>query len=102
MAHQPRRYVRCSASASLLLLGLAAFYPNIGQAQRTIPTDSVNRYVQSELARQKIPGASLVILRGDRIELSRGFGWANLELRVPASDSTIYQSGSMGKQRQGW
>jgi CubicO group peptidase (beta-lactamase class C family) len=30
--------------------------------------------------------------------LSRGFGYANVELRVLASDSTIYQSGSVGKQ----
>lgn len=90
--------VRFRASVSPALLSWAAFHTSIGLAQGTIPADSINRYIESELARQKIPGASLVILRGDRIELSRGFGWANLELRVPASDSTIYQSGSMGKQ----
>ena len=50
------------------------------------------------MKRQHIPGASVLILRGDRVLLSRGYGLANLELAVPASDSTIYQSGSMGKQ----
>ncbi len=30
--------------------------------------------------------------------LARGYGLANVELRVPASDSTVYQSGSVGKQ----
>ena len=30
--------------------------------------------------------------------MARGYGEANVELRVPASDSTIYQSGSLGKQ----
>jgi CubicO group peptidase (beta-lactamase class C family) len=60
--------------------------------------DSVDRYVRSELARQRIPGMSIAVLRGDSVLLARGYGLANLELRVPASDSTIYQSGSVGKQ----
>jgi CubicO group peptidase (beta-lactamase class C family) len=47
---------------------------------------------------QKIPGLSVAIVRGDSILLARGFGFANVEHRVPASDSTVYQSGSLGKQ----
>jgi CubicO group peptidase (beta-lactamase class C family) len=61
-------------------------------------TAAINRLVEAELARQKIPGLSLAVLRGDSVVLSRGYGFANMELRVPASDSTVYQSGSMGKQ----
>ena len=60
--------------------------------------DSVARYVESEMRRLHIPGMSVAILRGDSVVMSRGFGYANVELRVPASDSTIYQSGSVGKQ----
>ena len=61
-------------------------------------TAGINRYVQAEMQRQHIPGVSLAVLTGDRVLVSRGYGLANVELRVPASDSTIYQSGSMGKQ----
>ena len=60
--------------------------------------DSVDRYVGAELARQRIPGISVAVLRGDSVVLARGYGFANLEHRVPATDSTIYQSGSVGKQ----
>jgi CubicO group peptidase (beta-lactamase class C family) len=60
--------------------------------------DSVDRYVRAELARQRIPGLSVAVLRGDSVLLARGYGFANLEHRVPATDSTIYQSGSVGKQ----
>lgn len=60
--------------------------------------DSVHALVRREMARQKIPGLSLAIVRGDNIVLARGYGLANVELGVPASDSTIYQSGSVGKQ----
>ena len=61
-------------------------------------TAAINRFVQAEIARQRIPGLSLAVLSGDRVLLSRGYGYANVELHVPASDSTVYQSGSMGKQ----
>jgi CubicO group peptidase (beta-lactamase class C family) len=60
--------------------------------------DSVDRYLRAELARQRIPGMSVAVLRGDTLLLARGYGFANLEHRVPAADSTIYQSGSVGKQ----
>src|SRR5256714_2666813 len=61
-------------------------------------TTAINRYVESEMARQHNPGLSIAVLTGDRVLLSRGYGLANVEVRVPASDSTVYQSGSMGKQ----
>src|SRR5258708_15600129 len=61
-------------------------------------TAAINRYVQAERERQHIPGLSLAVLVGDRVLLSRGYGFANVELHVPASDSSVYQSGSMGKQ----
>jgi CubicO group peptidase (beta-lactamase class C family) len=69
-----------------------------GAAQSRAPVEAVERYLQAELARQRIPGLSVAVLRGDSLVLARGYGWADVEHRVPASDSTVYQSGSVGKQ----
>lgn len=77
-----------------LVLGAVA---SVSNAQTPATLDSVDRYVRAELARQRVPGMSIAILRGDSIVLARGYGLANVELNVPASDSTIYQSGSLGK-----
>jgi CubicO group peptidase (beta-lactamase class C family) len=60
--------------------------------------DAVDRYLRAELSRQRIPGMSVAILRGDSVLLARGYGYADLEHRVPATDSTVYQSASVGKQ----
>ena len=84
------------SSVALALSLAAAFTP-----EAPAPIDSVISYIESELSRQHIPGVSVAILRGDSVLLSRGFGFANVELHVPASDTTIYQSGSMGKQFTG-
>lgn len=62
------------------------------------PQDEVDRYVLAEMARQRIPGLSLAVVRDGRVVKARGYGLANVELDVPASEHTIYQSGSVGKQ----
>ena len=80
---------------SLTVLPVHAQPAGVAGEQRL---DSVGRYVEAEMRRLHIPGMSVAIVRGDSIVMARGFGYANVELRVPASDSTIYQSGSVGKQ----
>lgn len=82
--------------AALACLVLAPIGASMAQSRSVL--DSVNRYVAAEMTRQHIPGVSVAILRGDHVALARGYGFANLELHVPASDSTVYQSGSVGKQ----
>ena len=81
-----------------MLAGIALSAAGPVAGQHPVPLDAINRYVTAELTRQRIPGLSVAVLRGDRVLLARGYGLANLELMVPASDRTIYQSGSMGKQ----
>jgi CubicO group peptidase (beta-lactamase class C family) len=86
---------------TLALLVACAALPRSAAAQSApgrAALDSVDRYVRAELRRQRIPGMSVAILRGDSVLLARGYGFANLEHRAPATDSTIYQSGSVGKQ----
>ncbi len=50
------------------------------------------------MTRQRIPGLSLAVAHEGRLVVARGYGFANLEHEVPATDRTIYQSGSVGKQ----
>jgi CubicO group peptidase (beta-lactamase class C family) len=83
-------------SGRLLIFASLVIHPGAVRAQAAL--DSVDRYLRTEVARQRIPGLSVAVLRGDSVLLARGYGFANLEHRVPATDSTIYQSGSVGKQ----
>jgi CubicO group peptidase (beta-lactamase class C family) len=89
-------------SAVLLMLAWAA---PAGFAQTKPAANSANTvsakvdaFVLSELHRQKIPGLSLGVYRDGKIIKAQGYGLANIELNVPASAKTIFQSGSMGKQ----
>ncbi|MGH9767972.1 MAG: serine hydrolase [Blastocatellia bacterium] len=61
-------------------------------------TDKVDEYIKSEMRRQKIPGLSLAVVKNGEVIKTKGYGLASVELNVPATAETIYQSGSIGKQ----
>ncbi len=87
--------------ATALLAALLAAVPGTLGAQA--PPDAalavrIDSLVQATMAAERIPGASVAVMRrGDTI-LVRGWGWADLENRVPATERTVYRIGSLTKQ----
>jgi CubicO group peptidase (beta-lactamase class C family) len=63
-----------------------------------LQADAIDTYVEAQRQAQHIPGVSIAVVRGGQVVKARGYGLANVELDVPASAKTIYQSGSVGKQ----
>lgn len=59
---------------------------------------AIDQYVQSEMARQHIPGLALGVYHDGQIIKAQGYGLSNVELNVPVRPETIFQSGSVGKQ----
>jgi len=45
-----------------------------------------------------VPGCALGVFRGGRIAYARGYGWADLERRVPITSATLFDIGSTSKQ----
>jgi CubicO group peptidase (beta-lactamase class C family) len=101
---QHRHSVPCAAFIALFTL--SCLVPSIALAQTTPVSDAgsngvsdeVSNYVRSEMQRQHIPGAALLVSRGGKIVQAEGFGLANVELQVPVKPETVFQSGSVGKQ----
>jgi CubicO group peptidase (beta-lactamase class C family) len=88
---EPIRFVACSI---VLLLAGSASRPAAPASSR----DAIDRYVEAEMAKQHIPGLALGIYRNGGIVLAKGYGLANVELHVPVTPATVFQSGSVGKQ----
>lgn len=59
---------------------------------------AIDDFVNREMARQRVPGLELGIYSRGRILLAKGYGLANVELKVPVKPETLMQSGSVGKQ----
>jgi CubicO group peptidase (beta-lactamase class C family) len=92
----PYRYPLCS-----ILIGVLAFshFATTAFAKNAASiSDEVDKYVRSEMARQKIPGVALLVSRRGKIVQAEGFGLANVELQVAVKPETVFQSGSVGKQ----
>jgi len=58
----------------------------------------VDEFVSAEMLREKVPGVAIGIFQHGEIVLAKGYGYSNIELQVPVSDKTMFQSGSVGKQ----
>ena len=82
--------IRHRAVAIALLVTFGAPVP--GKA------DKIDDYVTAKIKRLHVPGASLAIVRDGHITKAQGYGFANLELRSPATKETVYEIGSTSKQ----
>jgi len=80
-----------------LMVGIMLVGPGFCQTSGS-SSDAVAQYVNAEMARQHIPGVSLLVSRNGEIVRAQGFGFSNVELQVPVKPETLFQSGSVGKQ----
>jgi D-alanyl-D-alanine carboxypeptidase len=53
---------------------------------------------QDALGHLPVAGFSVAVARGGEVVLAKGYGYADLAERVPASGNTIYRLGSIGKE----
>ncbi len=60
--------------------------------------DKIDDYVKAEIQRQRIPGASIAVIKDGKVIKAEGYGLANVELNVPARPETVYKIGSVSKQ----
>ncbi len=63
-----------------------------------VNTEDLDHYVERVLAEQGVPGMSLAVVRGGEILLAKGYGFASLEPRAPATAQSLYGLGSISKQ----
>jgi D-alanyl-D-alanine carboxypeptidase len=80
------KYPRLIAVALLLMMPAAAL------------ADPVDDFVKKQLAAAKVPGLSLAVIKDGTVVKVEGYGFADLEKRVPAQPDTVYKIGSVSKQ----
>jgi CubicO group peptidase (beta-lactamase class C family) len=50
------------------------------------------------MSRQAIPGMAFAAVKNGHVVMAKGYGFANLDPRVPLTRHSILQAGSIGKQ----
>jgi len=61
----------------------------------------VDRLIEAQLKRQNIPGLALAVMRDGRVIKARGYGMADVELGVRATERSAFQWASVSKQFTG-
>jgi D-alanyl-D-alanine carboxypeptidase len=95
----PRRPLR----RSLLLLGVAgALLPRLAVAQAAAPAAApvaaVDAYIEKTMTARRVPGASVAVIKDGKVVVAKGYGFADVEKSIKATDQTVYQLASVTKQ----
>lgn len=64
----------------------------------TAQSDRVDSLIAAQISTRHIPGLALAVVQDGVPVRVKGYGLANVELNVPVSPQTIFQSASIGKQ----
>src|SRR2546426_11635747 len=64
----------------------------------SVYADRIDDLAEKHLKRNNAPAISLAILKDGKVIKAKGYGVANLELKVPATAETVYQLASVTKQ----
>lgn len=78
--------------AALTFLSALIAVPGVARA------DEADDLIKAEMARLKIPGVAVAVVRDGKPVKLQGYGFANLEHKVPVTPDTVFQLGSVGKQ----
>jgi CubicO group peptidase (beta-lactamase class C family) len=79
---------------AIALLALLASHSALSES----PDARADALVRSTMRAHQIPGIVLGLVRDGHLVKATGYGYANVELRVPVSTASVFQSGSVAKQ----
>jgi CubicO group peptidase (beta-lactamase class C family) len=79
----------------LLICAVSAFAQQPGDLQSR--TALIERAITEEMARQAVPGLAVAIAKDGRLLYAKGFGYADLENKVPFTPQTVSRIGSVSK-----
>jgi CubicO group peptidase (beta-lactamase class C family) len=57
----------------------------------------IDDYIKDVMVREQIPGLSIAVVQGGIPQILKGYGYANLEHQVLATEQTVYEIASIGK-----
>jgi D-alanyl-D-alanine carboxypeptidase len=81
------RWARVQAEAFIFLLVVCA----------VVQADEIDDFIKGAMERENIPGLSLAVLKHGEILKCKGYGVADIDLKVPAIPDTVYQLASVTK-----
>src|ERR1044072_8512207 len=83
-----------------LVVVVVLLFPTLAQSQ-DIDLSALENTINEELKQTKTPGASIGIVKGNRLIFAKGFGVANVETNAVVTPETLFRLGSPTKMFTG-
>ena len=80
-----------------LSIPFAAVATMAGLFSGTVRADALDDAIRRMMQSRQVPGLALVVVKDGKIVRAQGYGVANVELGVPVTPDTVFQSASTGK-----
>jgi CubicO group peptidase (beta-lactamase class C family) len=58
---------------------------------------SLDDFIERKMRTDKIPGVAVGLIRNDRLEWTKGYGWADIEKKIPMGSQRLQNIGSISK-----
>lgn len=91
----PRSAMFTALVAVFVLAGFVAAAPRTVDPGRALK--GLDVFIQKMLAEWKVPGAAVAVVTKDSVVLARGYGWRDVEAKLPATADTLFAIGSCSK-----
>lgn len=89
--------IRCMAVLTLLSLAVpAGAAPSSPDPKKALA--GLDAFIERELETQKIAGAAVAVVVGDKVVLLKGYGWRDMAARRPVTPDTMFPIASITKQ----
>jgi CubicO group peptidase (beta-lactamase class C family) len=93
-----RRTIICTLAAINALFAWSSAAIAAPQALDASQRAAIDKIANDAIEQQGVPGISLAVARGSTILYARGYGYQNVQAKLPADADTIYAIGSNTKQ----
>ncbi len=90
-----RILIAALAAAVIVFAPLAAAEEPAPKPATTL--EELDKHLTEAFAKGKIPGASVVIIEGNQIVFTKGYGYADLKTKKPVTPETVFRAGSISK-----
>jgi CubicO group peptidase (beta-lactamase class C family) len=82
---------------AILLFAVAITAASFARAQEPSGPAGVDAFVQGLMAKHHVPGVSVGVVQDGKVVMAKGYGLANVELDVLATENSVYQLASVTK-----
>jgi CubicO group peptidase (beta-lactamase class C family) len=84
----------------LLCSGGATFLPPFAAAAQISPAPNLegfDAFIERAMKDFKVPGAAVAVVQNDKIILAKGYGYRDMEKKLPVTTKTLFAVGSITK-----